>query len=167
MEAGLSLGSNIGGRLKALAMAKEAIVRIPGVRLKAQSPVYETEPVDVPPEFRDRKYLNAVLVINWNNNPSELARVLRETETSLGRERTGERNSPRTIDIDIIYAGDSQVDEPGLKIPHPRWNTRRFVVQPLSDVRPGMRVGNEPRAVSEILASLPDTPGVTVYSGNW
>jgi 2-amino-4-hydroxy-6-hydroxymethyldihydropteridine diphosphokinase len=166
-EIGLCLGSNLGDRLANLRRAAEAVDRIDGVTVAARSPIYETEPVDVRPENRDLFFLNAVLIVDSSMEPRALLHRLHDIENSMGRVRTGDRNAPRAIDIDILYAGDVRIEEGDLKIPHPQLLTRRFVVRPLADVRPGLILPGVERSVSEILLSLPDTPKVVLFSAEW
>lgn len=167
METGIGLGSNLGDRLERLAWACGRVATLPGARLLARSRVYETAPVDVAPAFRDLAFLNAVAVIDWPGDVHDLAARLRRIEEEGGRRRTADRNAPRPIDLDVLYFGDAAIDEPALKIPHPRWAVRRFVVEPLADVRPGLRLpGAGGRTVSEVLAGLPDQ-GVRLLAKSW
>lgn len=167
VEAALSLGSNLGDRLEHLREAKRRIAQLSGVRLLAQSPVYETEPVGVKPKYRHLKFLNAVLVIDCAMTGPECLVCLRQVEDEMGRRRTPERFAPRTIDIDLIYAGDVRVESADLCLPHPRWHQRRFVVQPLADVRPDLVVVGQTKTVREILAELPLGEAVTLFTRDW
>lgn len=164
---GLSLGSNVGDRLAALQNARDAIAGIPGVAVVAVSPVYETEPVDVEPEHRGLMFLNAVLVVQSDIGIRRLADELRSIEDRLGRERGEDRNAPRIIDIDVIYAGDLVLKGDGLDLPHPRWSGRRFVVKPLADVRPGLVMPGHIRTVGETLAAMPETSEVSLNRLEW
>ena len=83
------------------------------------------------------------------------------------RQRTAERNEPRKIDIDLIYAGGESIHTDTLTLPHPRWKERRFVLQPLADIRPDLQIPPETRTVSEMLVSLPALPGVTRLAEKW
>lgn len=85
----------------------------------------------------------------------------------MGRVRTGDRNAPRIIDIDILYAGDFIVHEPGLVLPHPRWAEREFVVQPLADVRPDLVLPGTGSKVREVLEAVKGTGGVVRVGGEW
>ena len=85
----------------------------------------------------------------------------------LGRERSEDRNAPRPIDIDIVYAGDQIIEGSGLEVPHPRWAERRFVVQPLSDVRPEMVLPQANKNVVDILECLPQDEGLTLFEERW
>ena len=167
MEIGLSLGSNMGDRLAHLRAAVRGIEQVPGVRLLAVSSAYETEPVDVSAEHLDEPFLNAVVVIESSRPLEKLARAAHAIEDDMGRVRTSDRNAPRPIDVDLLYAGDLQVRTNALTLPHPRWNERRFVVHPLADVRPDLVLPGETRPVSEVLSALPETPNVVLYSRNW
>jgi len=78
----------------------------------------------------------------------------RSMEIRLGRQRGSERNAPRTIDIDLLYLGEQTLDHPELKLPHPRIGERRFVLQPLADIRPELILPGQRHTVSEMLAEL-------------
>jgi 2-amino-4-hydroxy-6-hydroxymethyldihydropteridine diphosphokinase len=167
IEIGLSLGSNVGNRLANLQDARTEIRRIPGVEILTASPVYETEPVEVRPEFHHLSFLNAVLIVRTNLDPHRLSEQLHAIEAGMGRTRSGDRNAPRPIDIDLIYADDTELRFPALTLPHPRWSSRRFVVEPLAAVRPGLRLPRETRTAAEVLSSLPRTPNVVVFAVTW
>lgn len=167
MEIGLSFGSNKGDRLAALAEARDTIGGMAGVEEIAASAVYETEPVDVEEKHRDEFFLNAALIVESGINIRELAGRLRRIEARMGRERSADRNAPRIIDVDVIYAEDLVIAEDSLAVPHPRWAERRFVVQPLAEIRPDLVVPGCELNVKEVLDSLPMKPGVSVYSKEW
>lgn len=156
METGFSLGSNDGDRFRLMSEAKRRVLALPDVRECAHSPLYETEPVGVAPEHAHLKFLNAVLIIDSARTAEQWLVALHEIERQLGRVRTGDRNAPRPIDIDIIYTDSICVDGGGLVVPHPRWMKRRFVVQPLADVRPDMLLPGTGAVVRDVLANLPD-----------
>lgn len=164
MEVGLSLGSNLGDRLAHLREARKHVAAIPGVTITAASPVYETEPVEVPAEFSDQSFLNAVLIVDSALDIRQLHERLGAIETDMGRRRGNERNAPRPIDIDILYAGKKRMKTVKLTVPHPRWAERRFVVQPLADLRPDLSFPGEPRAVRDVLAALPARPAARLFS---
>jgi len=83
METGFSLGSNLGDRLLQLATARDRICALPGVRPLATSPVYETDPVGVRPEYRHLPFLNAVLIVESARSPAEWRHLTSQIETSL------------------------------------------------------------------------------------
>ena len=156
MEIGLSLGANLGNRLLQLQTAKKRIIALKGVSFVAQSPVYETEPVGVSPDDCKLYFLNAVIIVATALPIPELIARFQSVERGLGRKSARKSNAPRLIDIDIIYAGNSRIELENVTVPHPRWFKRRFVVQPLSDVRPDMVIPGQTATVNEILRNLLD-----------
>ena len=168
METGFSLGSNVGGRLRLLSQAKTLLLMDPEVRFIDQSSVYETEPVDVKVEYRSMKFLNAVLVVDSPYSAEEWLPKIKRVEELLKRERTEDRNAPRTIDVDILFCGDQVVDDELLQIPHPRWSERRFVVEPLAEVCPDLKLPGAEVAVTNILARMPDADDdVRLFAERW
>ena len=168
MEIGFSLGSNLYNRKRLLMQAKNLLLSAPRTQFVVQSPIYETTPVDVKPEYQEMAYLNSVLVVESELPLDSWLSYIGKIESNLGRERNEEdRNAPRTIDIDIIYAGEQIIDSGGLEVPHPRWAERRFVVQPLNDVRPDLVLPEASKKVSEILRSLPPDDGLSVFDERW
>lgn len=157
-EAGFSLGSNLGDRLAHVRAARAALAATPGARLLASAPIYETEPVSVRPEHRHLKFLNTVVILEAPLDAAGWLRRIREIEIVLGRTRTIDRYAPRIIDIDLLYCGELVIHEPGLTVPHPNWAERRFVVQPLADVRPHLRFPGDDRDILSVLATLRSPP---------
>lgn len=164
---GLSLGSNIGDRRATLCAARDRLAALPGVRLIAQSPLYETEPVGVKPEHQHLRFLNAVLILETDRPLADLQPAVQDVEQALGRVRGPDRFAPRTIDVDILYAGAYVHETDQLTLPHPRWARRRFVVQPLADLRPELVLPGERHTVREILAALPPGEAVSLFSRAW
>ena len=167
MEYGLSLGSNLGDRLAVLKEARDRIAQLPGVSTVEASAVYETEAVGVRPEYKDLPYLNTVLAVTSAAHPNAMSAAIHALEADLGRVRTEDRFAPRPIDIDILYAGDTMMEDEDLTLPHPRWAERRFVVQPLADIRPDLVFPGDQKQVSEVLTSLPAEPAVTLFATEW
>lgn len=167
MEIGLSLGSNMGDRLAQLIQAKKQILDLPGLDSVAQSPVYETEPVNVPAEFSHLPFLNSMLIVESLLSTRQLMSLFQVIEQRIGRIPNPVANAPRPADIDIIYAGQLQLAEDHIVIPHPRWALRRFVLQPLCDVRPDLILPGQSATVSEILAQLQDPAKVTLFTKSW
>jgi len=163
MEIGLSLGSNLGNRLLQLQTAKKQIISAGGISLVAQSPVYETEPVGVPVMDTGLLFLNAMLIVETLLPAPELLSLCKRIERRQGRAPDAPPNARRPMDIDIIYAGDLRVEFKEITVPHPRWFQRRFVVQPLSDVRPDLVVPAQTATVREILRDLSDEHRVTLF----
>jgi 2-amino-4-hydroxy-6-hydroxymethyldihydropteridine diphosphokinase len=130
----VGLGSNLGDRL---AFLKTAVAGLPGV-VKV-SPVYETDPVGGPEG--QGPYLNVVVELLTDLTPWQLLEVAVRLEREAGRVRTV-RFGPRTLDVDILLYGDTNLSTPELEIPHPRMWERRFVVVPLADIAPEVLVSH-------------------------
>lgn len=128
--AAVSLGSNIEPRRDYLRRALEALSAMPHTRLLRASAVEETEPVGVPPEFADAKFLNMAALFATRLSADDFSRRMHAIEDALGRKRPF-RNAPRTIDIDLIDFGGLAMDTPELVLPHPRAASRDFVMRPL------------------------------------
>ena len=151
MECGIALGSNAGDRQANLNAALAALRRLdPGLEV---SPVLETEPVDCPEG--SGAFLNAAAILKWNGTPEELLSALRRIESELGRPLERARNAPRTIDLDILFAGSEVRTSAELTIPHPRLHERRFVLEPLAALRPGLVLPGFSCPVRELLYRLP------------
>ncbi len=167
IEAGLSLGSNLDDRLASLRAARAAIAAIPEVTLLASAPVYETEPVGVPEEFANLLFYNTVLIVGTSLDAHKLFAHLQKVELGLGRKRTLRQNTPRLIDVDMIYYDGQTIRSGGLVVPHPRWTKRRFVLQPLADVRGHLVLPGHDRRVRDILAALPPGQDVARVLAQW
>ncbi|HEY2785509.1 MAG TPA: 2-amino-4-hydroxy-6-hydroxymethyldihydropteridine diphosphokinase [Fimbriiglobus sp.] len=127
----LALGSNLGDRWANLTAAVQRLRREPELRVVATSEVYETAPVNCPPEAG--AFLNSVVAVETERSPENLLALLLQIERSFGRIRTVP-NSPRTLDLDILLYGDRVIDTPDLVVPHPRMHERDFVLSPLADL---------------------------------
>lgn len=131
----VSLGSNIEPRREYLARAVSMLCGMPETRLRQESDIEETAPVDVPAEFSRMKFLNQLAVFDTDLEVHEFSRRMHSIEDALGRVRTV-RNGPRTIDIDLIDFDGLRLDEPALTLPHPRAARRDFVMRPLASLAP-------------------------------
>jgi 2-amino-4-hydroxy-6-hydroxymethyldihydropteridine diphosphokinase len=152
----IGLGANLGDALGALQAAVERLHALG--RVAGASSVYETEPVgytDQPP------FTNAVVALDTELDPERLLAALHEIEAGMGRERTI-RWGPRTLDLDLLWYEGQQRDGPELTLPHPRAHEREFVLRPLADLAPDLRLRGT--AVSELLEQLPPQ-GVRAVSG--
>jgi len=167
MEVGLSLGSCLGDRLAHLRNARSAIEALHDVTIVATSPIYETEPVGVKPEYANLPYLNAVLIVETPIEVEALRLLLAKIEEAGGRIRTEDKFAPRTLDIDILYAGELALQSATLLLPHPRWAHRLFVVQPLADVRPDLILPGSEQTVAERLREIPLTPPIRLFTDAW
>jgi 2-amino-4-hydroxy-6-hydroxymethyldihydropteridine diphosphokinase len=152
----LSLGSNVGDRAAHL---RAAIERLAGVgTVKATSGFYETEPVGVADQ---PWFLNSVVALETGLAPRELLAYALAIEEAMGRRRTRDKG-PRTIDIDILLFGDRVIDEPGLKVPHPAMHERRFVLEPLAQIAPGILHPTIKKTARQLLAALPTGQAVRI-----
>ena len=134
MRVAVALGSNLGDRGAHLAWAVGELSRIISA-LVVSEPI-ETKPVGEGVEH-DPDFLNAVAVGQSDLAPAALVAALLDIERRRGRERPYP-NAPRTLDLDLILAGDRIVREPGAQVPHPRFRERRFVLEPLASIAPEM-----------------------------
>lgn len=147
----LALGANLGNRLETLQGAIDALEDTPGVRVKAVSPVYETEPWGVAADSQP-SYFNAVVVVKTTLPPSSLLERAHAVEEAFNRVRD-ERWGPRTLDVDIVAYAETVSDDPVLTLPHPRAHERAFVLVPWHDVDPEAQLpGRGP--VAELLDSV-------------
>ncbi len=167
MEIGFSLGSNLGDRLANLVEARRLLTATEGLAVLVSAPVYETEPVGVSEEHAHKPFLNTVVIASCALELETVAARVHAIEDGLGRIRNADRNAPRTIDIDVIYATGDRGGTPLLDIPHPRWAERRFVVEPLAAVRPDLTIGPDDRTVSDVLLSLSSEPQVVLSQHEW
>jgi len=152
-RAGIALGSNLGDRLAHLRAAFACLLEIatPGEPVLT-APVYQTAPRACPPGSPD--FLNTVIEITVSGGPLELLEKTRAIEQQLGRVRSVERNVPRVIDIDLLYFGGEMISRDTLELPHPRIGERRFVLQPLAEIRPELVLPGRTHSVAELLALL-------------
>ena len=145
------------------AVLAQAVARLAELgRLRALSPLYETDPVG---PVDQESFYNAVAVVETDLGPEDLVGCLLEIEKELGRVR-GARWGPRTIDLDLILHGDSVVHTAQVSVPHPRYRERRFVLEPLVAVWPGARDPDGTRA-SELLAGVADQDVAMIEDREW
>lgn len=136
----IGLGSNLGEREATLREALTRLGELDGVAVVAVSSFRETDPVG---NVDQPRFVNGAAEIETNLGPRELLDRLLEVERSLGRDRSREeRWGPRTVDLDLLLYGDETVGEVGLEIPHPRLAERPFVLEPLLELDPELRLPN-------------------------
>ena len=146
----VGLGANLGDREATLRRAVELLGAEPDVEVVAVSTLRETDPVG----YLDQpRFLNGAAEVDTTLGPRELLERLLEVERALGRERTGPRFGPRTVDLDLLLYGGQEIDEPGLHVPHPRLHERRFALEPLAELDPSLAVPGR-GAVQTLLAAL-------------
>jgi 2-amino-4-hydroxy-6-hydroxymethyldihydropteridine diphosphokinase len=166
MRTAVALGSNLGDRLDNLRAARQQICDLTDIQPPVlSSAIYETDPVDCEPEAP--KFLNAVIEFGYNGDPLQLLKKLKSVEDALGRKREHARNVSRKIDIDLLYIGDTKINDRELELPHPRMYLRKFVLQPLADIRPELILPRQAKSVRELLAHLNDTCNVVWVRNDW
>ena len=136
-DALIGLGANLGDALGTLRAAVAELQRLPGCRLLRVSSSWRSAPVDA----SGPDYCNAVALLSSALRPLELLDSLQRIELAHGRVRpTGQRNAPRTLDLDLLWVDGVQLDEPRLTLPHPRLHLRAFVLAPLAEIAPHWRL---------------------------
>lgn len=130
----VGLGSNLGDRAWFLGQALAAL-EARGVAVEARSSLYETAPLGIPSR---QPFLNAVARVRFGGSPRELLELLRAVERLMGRRRD-HPDGDRSCDLDLLRFGDQVLREPDLELPHPRLRLRRFVLEPLLQLDPGLR----------------------------
>jgi 2-amino-4-hydroxy-6-hydroxymethyldihydropteridine diphosphokinase len=142
----LGLGSNVGDRRSHLRAAIEALGER-GIRVEAASSLYETEVLDQP------DFLNAAVRIRTELEPEELLDLCKEIEVERGRVLGGRRHAPRPLDVDLLLLGHLELRRERLTLPHAEVTSRRFVLEPLLELDPGLALPDGTR-LSEALRSL-------------
>ena len=149
---GIALGSNLGNRAAELSAGIFFLRSLSANGELMQSERIVTTPVDCPPG--SEPFLNAVVEIQLDPEllpPRELLRRLQAFEIERGRPAKHAVNAPRPLDLDILYYGDQVVRQPDLVIPHPRAAERRFVLEPLSHLRPELILPGQTKTVRQLL----------------
>ena len=146
----LGLGSNVGDREGHLRAAVE-LLRERGVEVDAVSSTYETEPVG---EMLDQPdFLNAAARIRTELEPEQLLDLCKAIEVEQGRMFAGPRHGPRPLDVDLLLLGDIELETERLTLPHREVTTRRFVLAPLLELDPELKLPDGTR-LADALASL-------------
>ena len=143
----VGLGSNLGDRERSLQEALEKMKRIPHTQWLRTSQWHETDPVGVPPQG---KFLNGTAELETSLPPGDLLAHLQRIERELGRPAGHDSRSPRVIDLDLLAYDSLVLNEPNLKIPHPRLHERLFVLAPLAELSPDWKHPVLERTVREL-----------------
>ena len=133
----VGLGANLGDREATIRAAVEALSADEGIEVADLSTLRETEPVGV---GEQPLFLNGVVALDTTLSARELLDCLLEIEQRFGRVRISGEHGPRTLDLDLLLYGNEVIDEPELRVPHPRLHERRFVLEPLAELAPGLVV---------------------------
>src|ERR1700722_9315990 len=155
VRVGIALGSNLGNRSIELDAGISFLRELVEGGEVRESPRIETIPVDCPPG--SPAFLNSVAEIEVDTvflPPLNLLGYLQEIEIERGRSPLRDVNAPRPLDLDIIYYGIERIDQMGLIISHPRAQLRRFVLEPLSHLRPDLVLPGQTKTVKELLTEL-------------
>lgn len=150
----LCLGSNLGDRHGNLDRALDLLSH--RLKVKEVSSIYDTEPVG---NTNQPRFLNLVCRVHTGLEPAGLLVLTQGIEMKMGR-APGTSNTPRPIDIDILFYGDRVVDTPDLVIPHPRLTERAFVLVPLDEIAPDLVHPVSGRTIRELLEGVTETQGV-------
>jgi 2-amino-4-hydroxy-6-hydroxymethyldihydropteridine diphosphokinase len=149
----IGLGANVGETADTLRRALEMLNRREGIAVWRISQFCKTAPVGGPED--QPPYLNAAAELHTTLPPEELLAVLHDIETALGRDRSRElRWGPRTCDLDILLYGNEDIDQPDLRIPHPRMHERKFVLEPLAQIAPNAVHPTREKTVAQLLAEV-------------
>jgi len=146
----VGLGANLGDRGRTLRAAVDALRSEDGIEVLAVSTLRETDPVGVGDQPR---FLNGAVALETSLGARALLDRLLAVEQRFRRVRVPGEHGPRTLDLDLLLYGDKTFDEPGLTVPHPRLHTRRFVLEPLAELAPGLVVSGR-GTVESLLAGV-------------
>jgi 2-amino-4-hydroxy-6-hydroxymethyldihydropteridine diphosphokinase len=146
----VGLGANLGDRENALRAAVDVLGDVDGIEVVAVSELRETEPVGV---GEQPLFLNGAAAVETTLPARELLDRLLVVEQRFGRVRVAGEHGPRTLDLDLLLYGDEEIDEPGLTVPHPHLHKRRFVLEPLAELAPGLVVPGR-GSVESLLSGL-------------
>jgi len=133
----VGLGANLGDRERTLREALDTLAGEDGIEVLGVSTLRETEPVGV---GEQPLFLNGAAALETTLTARELLDRLLAVEQRFGRVRIADEHGPRTLDLDLLLYGDEAIEEPGLTVPHPRLHERRFVLEPLAELAPGLLV---------------------------
>jgi 2-amino-4-hydroxy-6-hydroxymethyldihydropteridine diphosphokinase len=133
----VGLGANLGDRERTIGAAVDALAAEEGIEVVSVSTLRETAPLGVGEQPR---FLNGAVELETTLTARELLDRLLAVEQRFGRVRIPGEHGPRTLDLDLLLYGDETIDEPGLTVPHPRVHERRFVLEPLAELAPGLVV---------------------------
>ena len=137
----IGLGSNLDQPAQQLETAFTALNKISNSRVVNRSSLYSSKPMG-PADQPD--YVNAVAELETALDPQHLLLAMQAIELLQGRDRSGERWGPRTLDLDLLLYGDEVIDTENLQVPHPGITERDFVLIPLAEIAPDVIVPGQP-----------------------
>lgn len=155
----LCLGGNLGNRLENIEKALISIEKKAG-KICQTSTIYETQAWG---SKSKKNYLNMCVEIETKLSPTELINTLLAIEKSLGRKRTSNRNSDRTMDIDVLFYNKEVINKNNIQIPHPRLHLRKFVLKPLNDIAPKLKHPGLKQSIAQLLINCDDKLNVKPF----
>jgi len=154
----VGVGSNQGDRCANIEKALGALRALPGTRVYKTASLYETEPLG---RLDQDWFLNTVVALKTSCQPRQLLGALLQIELQLGRVHK-ERWGPRVIDLDLLLYGDRIINEPDLQVPHPRMAERAFVIVPLAEIAPDLKIPPN-KKVGALIPHLTQTQKIYRY----
>ena len=162
----VSLGSNLGDSVAMLRTARTLLRKRTGASEVSSAPLYQTEPIDCPPDTP--VFLNTILSLVADLTPHELLSCGQQIEVELGRPEDHGFHEPRTVDIDLIASGSAEINSSLLTLPHPRAHLRSFVLTPLADLYPDLILPGKKQSTQSLLQALPkEEPGPSLFLERW
>ncbi len=152
----IGIGSNLGDKIGQCERAIAEILKVDQHKLLAKSSLFKTKPIG---DTSQDWFVNGVIKIETDLGPLELLQVLQEAESRLGRKKTS-RWGPRTIDLDILFYDEEEVQMENLQIPHPLLHERQFVLIPLAEIDPTFIHPLLKKSIGELLEDLKENQGV-------
>ena len=164
MRTAVALGSNMSDRLENLRAARKAIFDLAEIKPPIVSSAGSTSGS---PAHNTVESVNAVVEFDFTGDPSRLLDQLIPIEEALGRKRNHPNNVSRLIDVDLLYCGDQRINGERLQLPHPRLRLREFVLRPLADIRPELRLPGQKKTIQQLLAQVERSGEVIRLSEEW
>ena len=147
----VALGANLGAAAETLRSAASSLDHLPETRVVARSSIYRTAPIGV---GEQPDYFNSVVQLETCLDPRSLLDALLATEAKHGRVRLLPM-AARTLDLDLLLYDQLTIDEPDLRVPHPRMHLRAFVLHPLHEIAPDLYIPGH-GLLGELLAQVAD-----------
>jgi len=153
----IGIGSNLGDKVGQCEKAITEILKADQNKLLAKSSLFKTKPLG----FASQDwFIYGVIKIETELEPPHLLRALKRIESQLGREQTL-RWGPRTIDLDILFFDEREIQTEELQIPHPLLQERQFVLIPLAEIDPGLIHPVLKKSIGQLLKDIKEDQGVT------